>query len=184
MITFILIFFVLVITVGALSVIGFAFYLKRRNKSLETNNPKQFIDEPPPYRSLFASTDEEIHAQKRAESAAREAKTADAVRQTAAEKIEAVRGFRQIWIASPTKQNTLELFRFAAESGRAEIFSETAETVIEFRRENKVSHLTAHNLADLLDSHLRILPQQERLSGAIFWIRREIENLRRESEEV
>jgi hypothetical protein len=33
-----------------------------------------------------------------------------------------------------------------------------------------------------LDSHLRILPQQERLSGAIFWLKQEIENLRRKSE--
>ena len=172
----------MVIAVGVSAVVGFSLYLKRRPRQLESNNPKQFNEEPLPYRSLFAATDEELYAQERAESVEREAKIAEAVRQKAAKKIEAVRDFRRLWMSEPNKQNTLELFRLAAESENAEIFSETSESVIEFRRENKITNLTAHDLADLLDSHLQILPQQERFSGAIFWIKREIENLRQKSE--
>lgn len=172
----------MVIAVGVSAIVGFSLYLKRRTGRLESNNPKQFTDEPPPYRSLFAPTDEEIQTQERAESAARKAKSAEAERQTAAKKIKAVREFRKVWTDEPNRENSLELFRLAAESENAEIFSETAEAVIEFRRESKAANLTANDLADLLDSHLRILPRQERLSGAVFWVRREIENLRRESE--
>lgn len=181
MITFILIFFISIIVVGALSVLGFAFYLKRRKESLDTTNPKQF-DEPPQYRSLFAPTDEETRALEREKAAEQTAKAAEEARLLKAEKIEAVRDFQKIWANEPNKQNTLELFRLAAAGENAEIFSETAETVIKFRRENKIANLTANDLADLLDSHLRTLPQQGRLSGAIFWVKREIENLRGNSE--
>jgi len=72
MITFILIFFAAVIAAGLFSVLGFAFFLKRRNKSLETTDQKQF-GEPPPYRPLFAPTDEEVCLLEREEQSKREA---------------------------------------------------------------------------------------------------------------
>lgn len=181
MITFILIFFISIIAVGALSVLGFALYLKRRKKSLETTNPKQF-DEPPQYRSLFAPTDEETRAFEREEKAKIEAERQASEQKAALEQAENVRRHEEIWRSEPTTQNAAELFRLAVESGSAEIFSQTAENVIQVWRNGQAGDLSKENLADLLDSHLRTLPQQERLSGAIFWIKREIENLRRESE--
>ena len=181
MITFILIFFISIIAVGALSVLGFAFYLKRRKKSLETTNPKQF-DEPPQYRSLFAPTDEETRALGREEKAKIEAERQESDRQIKFEKAEKVREFERVWRGEPTGQNTVELLRLAAQSESAEIFSQTAENVIQVWRNGQAGDLSKENLADLLDSHLRTLPQQERLSGAIFWIKREIGNLRGTSE--
>ena len=177
MITFILIFFISIIAVGALSVFGFAFYLKRRRKSLAANKPKQFVQSPPS-RSLFEPDDEELRAAEKAESVEQAAKKAEAECQSAASKIEAAHDFRQIWANAPNRANTLELFRLAADSANAEIFSETAETVIQFRRAKGIGDLTANDLADLLDSHLATLPQQERTSGALFWLRREITSLR------
>ena len=182
MITFILIFFLSIIAVGALSIFGFAFYLKRRKKSLAANNSKQF-DEPPPFRSLFEQTDEETRAEEQAKSVASTAKKAEEARLLKAEKIEAARDFQKIWANEPNKLNTLELFRLAAESADAAAFSETAETVITFRRENGFESLTATDLADLLDSHLATLPQQERTAGALFWLRREIKSLRADGSE-
>ncbi len=181
MITFILIFFIAVITIGLFSVLGFAFYLKRRNKSLETKNQKQF-DDVPPYRPLFAPTDEEISALEREEQAKLEAEQKEAEDKVLSEKSEKVREFEKVWRNEPNKQNTIELLRLAAESESAAVFSQTAENVIQVWHNEQAGGLSKKDLADLLDSHLRILPQQERLSGAVFWIKREIENLRRKSE--
>lgn len=180
MITFILIFFIGVITVALVSVIGFAFYLKRRSRSLNSKDQKQFSDTPP--RSLFEPTGDEPDASKRAEQTKFEAAQKDSERKILLEKSERVREFEKIWRGEPSKQNTIELFRLAAASESAEIFSQAAENVIQVWRNEQLGGLSKEDLADLLDSHLRILPQQERFSGAIFWIRQEIEILRRNSE--
>jgi len=181
MITFILIFFVMVIVVGIAAVAGFSIYLKRRRKSLDAANQKQF-DDAPPYRPLFAPTDEEIHALEREKEIKKAAERKEADRKITFEKAEAVREFEKIWRGELTKQNTVELLRLAAMSESAEIFSQTAENVIQVCYQGQAGGLSKKDLADLLDSHLRILPQQERLSGAIFWLKQEIENLRGESE--
>jgi len=181
MIIFILIFFAVVIISAVAAVVGFSGYLKRRHKSLETINQKQFEDAPP-YRSLFEPTDEEIRALEREEQITTEAQEKEARRKTLFEKSEQVREFEELWRNEPNRQNTVELLRLAAESESAEIFSQTAETVIQVLHHGQAGNLSKKDLADLLDSHLRILPQQERFSGAVFWIKREIENLRRKSE--
>ncbi|MDQ3133141.1 MAG: hypothetical protein M3Q99_20625, partial [Acidobacteriota bacterium] len=167
--------------IGLLSVLGFAAYLKRRRKSLETTNQEQF-NEPPPYRPLFAPTDEEIRALEREEQKKLEAEQKEAEHKVLSEKSEKVRELEKVWRNKPNKQNTIELLRLAAESESAAVFSQTAENVIQVWHNEQTGGLSKKDLADLLDSHLRILPQQERLSGAVFWIKREIENLRRKSE--
>ncbi len=171
----------MVIVVGISAVAGFSFYLKRKSKSLETSNRKQF-DEPPPYRPLFAPTDEEIRALEREEEEKKETQRKEVEQKAAFERAEKVREFEKVWRNEPTKQNTIELLRLAAESESAEVFSQTAENVIQVLHHEQAGGLSKKDLADLLDSHLRILPQQERFSGAIFWLKQEIENLRRKSE--
>lgn len=182
MLLFIVIFFATVIVVGTAAVVGFSFFLKRRTRRLQSETSQKFIGDAPPYRSLFAPDEDELRLLERQESAERTAKAAEAARLSAVKKNQAVRDFQEIWASEPNKPNTTELFRLAAQSENAEVFSETAESVIRFRRENKIANLTSTDLADLLDSHFRTLPQQERTSGALFWIKREIETLRRKSE--
>jgi hypothetical protein len=182
MIAFILIFFFAVITIGLFSVIGFAAYLKRRNKSIETTIQKQ-LDDAPPYRSLFAPTDEDLLVLEREEQTKLEAEQKENEREVLSKKSEKVREFEKIWRGEPTKQNTVELLRLASQSESAETFSQTAENVIQVFHHEHTGGLSKEDLADLLDSHLRILPQQERFSGATFWLKQEIENLRRKSEE-
>lgn len=184
MITFILIFFVMVIAVGISAVAGFSIYLKiRRRKSLAAvaANQKQF-DNAPPYRSLFEPDDAEIRALEREAQVKSEVERREAANIIAFEKAEAVSEFEKVWRECPTKQNTVELLRLAAASESANIFSQTAESVIQVCLNEHTGGLSRADLADLLDSHLRILPQQERFSGAIFWLKQEIENLRRTSE--
>ena len=181
----------MVIVVGSTAVLGFSFYLKRRAKSLGSYNPKQFDESMPP-RSLFAPDAKELQIIELENEKRRTAKDSAEARllkaeekaKKEAEKAENVRACRERWQTAPDRKTTIELLRISAESGNAEIFSETAESVIELWRENKIENLTAPDLADLLDSHFRLLPQQERTSGAIFWVKREIENLRSRSEEI
>ena len=175
----------MVIVVGSTAVLGFSFYLKLRAKSLASHHPKQFDESNPP-RSLFAPDAEELRSIELEEEKRSAAKLSAEARRLEAEekarKEENVLEFRERWQAAPDKKATIELLRAAAMSESAGTFSDMAETVIELWRENRIENLTAPDLADLLDSHLRILPQQERLSGAVFWIKREIENLRQKSE--
>jgi hypothetical protein len=96
------------------------------------------------------------------------------------EKAEKISEFEKAWSAAPDRKRTIELLFLAAQSENAKIFSEVSESVLNLWRENRIENLTAHDLADLLDSHFRILPQQERTSGAIFWLKKEIERLRAE----
>lgn len=182
MVIFILIFFAVILTVGAAAVLGFSFYLKRRTaKSLETKNQRQFADDAPPYRSLFEPDDEEIRALEREEKARVDGERIEKERKISFEKSERLREFENIWRAEPTKQNTIELLRLAAQSESAEIFSQTAENVIQVSKNEQAGALSKADLADLLDSHFRTLPQQERTSGAIFRLKKEIERLRRSS---
>ena len=131
--------------------------------------------------------DEDIRALEREEQTKNDEEQKEAERKEVESKIvfenaEKVREFEKIWRGEPTKQKTIEFLRLAAMSESAEIFSQTAGNVIQVLLNEQAGGLSKKDLADLLDSHLRILPQQERLSGAIFWIKREIERLRRRSE--
>ena len=180
MILFTIIFFAMVLAVGASAALGF--YVKRQAaKSLNENKYKQ-IDELPPYRSLFEPTDEEIRAFEREEKLKLEAKKEEEARQVLAKKIDHVRKFQEIWLNAPNKRNTVGLFRLASESESAKIFSEIAENVLKVWDDKKLVDLTANDLANLIESHLRILPQQERTSGELFWLKQEIQSLRAKSE--
>ena len=171
----------MLIVVGVTAVVGFSVYLKRRTTSLNSDNQTKFIE--PPYRSLFAPTDEEVCQFELEENAERQAKEREETRRLAAERIEKVQECEKYWRAAPDRRKTIELLRLASESEDAKTFSEAAESVIKVWRVNQLQDLTGDDLADLLDSHLRTLPQQERTSGAIFWLKQEIKNLREKSEE-
>ena len=171
----------MVLAVGASAVLGLSFYLKRRTKLLNTENHRQ-IEELPPYRSLFEPSEEETRAFKREEKLELEAKKEAELRQVLAEKVKKVIDFQIIWLSAPNKRNTIELFRLAAESESAKTFSEIAENVIKVWDDNSLVDLKANELANLIESHMRILPQQERTSGTLFWLKQEIQSLSTKSE--
>lgn len=170
----------MILAVGVSAIAGFSFFLHRRTaKSLEANNQKQFADAPP-YRSLFEPDDEEIRSLEREEIERAEIQKQAAAQNVLTEKENLARRFQTVWRENPTVQSTIELFRLAALTESAKIFSETAQSVLQVWRENKIKNLTARNLADLLDSHVAALSQQERASGAAFWLKQETAALRRE----
>lgn len=161
------------------AVAALAILAKRRNsKLLEQNPPKNLNAEN--YRPLFAPTEDELRASAREEKALAEAKKAEEERRILIEKAEKVTEFASEWRIAPDRKRTIELLFLASGAESARTFSEISENVIKLWRENRIENLTAQDLADLLDSHFRILPQQERTSGALFWLKEEIQKLRRE----
>ncbi len=178
MLLFIIFFFTMVIVVGSAAVFAFSALLKRR-RQLPGSHQSQ-LDAPPPYRSLFEPTDEELREIETQNRLAAQARKINDWQTAQAVQMNHLRESEQIWRTQTNRQNTVELLRLAAQTDSAEIFSRTAENVIEVCRREQV--LTAQELADLLDSHLQILPQQERTAGASFWLKEEIKRLRGGSE--
>lgn len=162
-----------VLSAGAL----LAVFVKRRNSNLlEQNPPKTLAAEH--FRPLFQPTEDEIRAFEQAENAKLEANKLEEERRVFEEKIGRIYQFEENWRISPDKRKTVELLLLASNSESAEIFSQITESIIKLWRENRIDNLRANDLADLLDSHFRLLPQQERTSGACFWLKEEIKNLR------
>lgn len=174
-----LILFTILAAFSALVVL--ALFAKRRKAHLlEQNNPKNLPAEN--YRPLFAPTDEEIRAFEREEKEKLLVEEREKARRLAEEEKEKIYELEKNWRVSPDKKRTVEMLFVAAEIGDAKMFGEISLNVIKLWREDKVENLPAKDLADLLDSHFRLLPQQERTSGVIFRLKEEIENLRSRSE--
>jgi hypothetical protein len=173
--------FTLAIFVGVTAVATYLTAINRRQIE-SPENPRQF-DELPQYRSLFEPTDEEIRAletEKRAEIKRLEKEKAE---QLITERNEKVFAFQNEWTLAPDRRKTVELLRLATQCESAEIFFQITGNVIKQWRENKIENLSAQDLADLLDSHFRTLPQQERTSGVGFRLKEEIAELRGKSED-
>ena len=180
MLLFIIIFLAMTITVGLSAVVGFSFLHKRRAKSLQTN--KQNLIEPPSYHSLFVPNEAEIRAFERADKLQAEAEKTESANNLLRSKAEQLSEFNKVWTENPNKKNTIELLFLATQTESAKTFSETVKSVIQVWQTGKLKSLTAADLAQLAESHLWLLPPQERTSGAVFWLKQEIADLRRKSE--
>ena len=172
-----LIFYTILVVLSAVAML--AILAKRRKSNLLEQNPAKNLAAEN-FRPLFQPTEDELRAAEREEKALAEAKKADEARRILVEKAEKVTEFEKSWRSAPDRKKTIELLFLASESESAKTFSDISEKVIKLWRENRIENLTARDLADLLDSHFRILPQQERTSGVLFWLKEEIQNLRRE----
>lgn len=166
--------FIVLLIVSAIVTISL---LAHSRKTLSSSEIKE-IREMPPVRSLFEPDEADLRALEREErtrlKAAEERKREDLFR----EKAEKVYEFQKIWSESPNRANTVELVILAAQSEQGKVFGAIAESVLSCWKENRIENLSANDLAELLDSHFRTLPQQERTSGALFRLREEIAELR------
>lgn len=175
-----LILFTILVVLSAVAVLAMS--VRRRNSNLlEQHSPKNLSAES--FRPLFQPTEDEIRAFEKEEKVQIEAKKAEQARQISVQKAEKVSEFEREWHIAPDRKKTIELLFLAARSENAKTFSEISENVIKLWRESRIENLKAKDLADLLDSHFRTFPQQERTSGVGFWLKEEIKNLRSQSEE-
>ena len=74
--------------------------------------------------------------------------------------------------------NTLELLAAAAETGVGELYAAEVGEVVGRFRNGGIAGLSRADLADLVETHLWLLPAQERMSGKGFLVKQEIEDLR------
>ena len=148
--------------------------VRRQNRELFENARSQPISGEG-LRPLFASTADDLRAAEREESASRKRELEEEINAASAAEFQE---FIRNWRARPNKQNSLELVRLASEQRNAASFSEVAEEITTFHREFGIDGLSQSELADLLDSHYRLLPPEVRGSGAIFRLKEEIAELR------
>jgi hypothetical protein len=151
-------------------------YVKRQDaRSLEANQNYNLSAEM--YRPLFAPTDEEMFALEREEAARIEAEERPHAEQEEVAKHAEVWRLRTEWRAIPNRQNTADLLFLASQTSDAEVFSDVSSEILKVFRETGIGGLSPNELAELLDSHYRLLPQPERSSGALFWLKQEIAGL-------
>ncbi len=180
MLLFTLIFSMIIITAGLSVIFGVSFFQKRNIKSLQNSNKDNFE---PSYKSLFAPSDEEIRAfEREAETKARmeKSESEQKIRLLESERLNEI---QKVWTVNPNKNNSIELLFLAAQSKSAETFSKTARSVIRVWQQGSLTNLKAVELAQLIESHIWLLPQKERTSGINFWLKQELAELRRKSEE-
>jgi len=173
-----LIFFTILVVFSAVVTI-WIFLKTRENRDYLTSQPLKEIE--PRSRSLFEPSEEEIRSLEREESVKTEAQNAEEMRRILAGKAERLSEFKEFWKTSPNKRATIQLLALAAQTGSGKIFSDTAENVIQQWQANRIEDLSAEQLAQILDSHFWLLPNEERTPGVSFWLKQEIASLRRSS---
>ncbi len=175
--------FLLTILVVLAAVVSIAVLLnfKKNRQTLSPNNPKEL--EMPKFRSLFEPDEAEIRAFELEEKAKETAKKLEEFNQQLAEKSGKVREFQTVWQDLPNKKNTIELIQIASQSESGEIYSAVATEILEFWKEGKIVDLSAHDLADILESHFWLLPSEQRTSGVKFGLHQELAGLRRKFSE-
>lgn len=175
-----LILFTILVVLSAVITISVLLRTQKDRKTLSSGNPGEI--NPPQFRSLFEPDAEEIRASEREEKARIAAQDAEEIRRISAQKAEKAREFREFWELAPNRRNTVQLLHLAAQTESGKIFSETAENVIQHFQAKKIEDIKAEQLAQILESHFWLLPNEERTSGVSFWLKQEIAGLRRSSE--
>jgi hypothetical protein len=165
---------------AVLALIAAAALLVRYSKrqSIQPLNSNSFNSLPSGnLRPLFEPTEDElreVEQEKRELEKAEEKKRIEAARD---DREREIRRLLSAWRSSPNRQNTADLLKAAADMGEADLFSEVSTEIIKVFSEHGVGGLSPGELAALIDSHCRLLPQAERSSGALFWLKEEIAGL-------
>ena len=166
----------MLLIIAVLASLSAAFLLFRFAKRRPELPVHKTISTEPPLnaRPLFAATDEELRRdadEKAARSIARREYRAKA---KARESVDAA---LMDWRAERNVRTAARLLRVAIDSDLEGAFSRAANEIIEDFRASRLSGIAESDLAALLDSHLRLLPAEERSSGELFWLKQEISKL-------
>jgi hypothetical protein len=73
------------------------------------------------------------------------------------------------------------MLSLAAQQGKADVFADTASEIIRLFQRDGIEGLSASGLAELLESHYRLLPAAERSSGEIFLLKQIVAEFTAES---
>src|SRR6185369_15699674 len=170
--------FALTIFVVLLAAICVAFLVKRRidQDLLESDQPKNLMDTH--LRPLFEADDEEMRLLDEAEAEAGSERDVTDPEQSINERLAKLDEFRHTWGANPNKRDTARLLSMASECESAAVFSGVTGDVLREWRTGRLDGLSAADLAELIETHLWLLPVTERMSGEGFVLKQEISSLR------
>ena len=166
--------FIYTILVVLLLVTVVAVFAKRRidRDLIESSEPKNLVDTH--LRPLFEAEAEEV----RADTGVIEGEPVDDASENRLAKLAEL---RHTWVENPTKRDAVSLLVMAAETESASVYSTVVGDVIREWRAGRIEGLSNADLADLIETHLWLLPAQEKVSGEGFVIKCEISALRSES---
>jgi hypothetical protein len=167
--------FILTILFVLVAAVAVTVFVKRRIERdlIESNQPKNLMDTN--LRPLFAADEEELGSSEAADADVIEAEPVDDNQEKKLAKLDEL---RQAWGANPDRRNTIELLAAAAETGVGEMYAGVAGEVAARFQNRELTGISAMDLADLLETHLWLLPTKERMSGEGFIVKQEISKLR------
>jgi hypothetical protein len=167
----------MLLLIAVLALASTAFLLLRYVKRLDRQVPvqKTISSEPPPNaRPLFEPSREEL----RLESKEREARNiARREYRAQAKQREIVDAALLAWRENKNVRTTSELLHAAVKSGLEGAFARAAKEILQDYRSSESHSVSPGDLAMLLESHVGLLPNSERSSGELFWLRQEIARL-------
>lgn len=167
--------FVLTILIAIAVVTTLIFIVRRRTRSeLPESQSREYLDGEN-LRPLFAPDEDELA---RVELQKAEDERMEAEKTQAGKKLASFNEFRQTWLESATRANTVELLRRASEMESGEIYLEAVDTILH----NRPDGFDDDDIAQLIESHYWLLPAHERTPGAAFTIKQEVAALRGDSE--
>jgi hypothetical protein len=114
----------------------------------------------------------------RSETVEGDAIDAEPVDETSEKRLAKLEEFRQTWGANPNKKDAMNLLALASECESAAVYSDAVHDVVREWRAGRIEGLSGADLADLIETHLWLLPAQEKMSGNGFVIKQEISKLR------
>src|SRR5436309_2951864 len=167
--------FIFTFLVVLIASVAVAVFVKRQidRDLIESREPKQLTDTH--LRPLFEADEDEM----REDAAGMESVVeAEPVEDDSEKRLAKLEEIRQTWGENPDKRNTLELLVAAAQTGLGEIYAAEAGEIVGRFRKGQIVGLSQMDLADLLETHLWLLPAEERMSGRGFLVKQEIAELR------
>jgi len=167
--------FILTILFVLVAAVAVTVFVKRRIERdlIESNQPRNLVDTN--LRPLFAADEEEVGGSETADTDIIEAEPIDDDQEKKLAKLDEL---RQAWGANPDKLKTIELLAAAAETGIGEMYAGVAGEITTRFQNRELTGISAMDLADLLETHLWLLPTKERMSGEGFIVKQEISKLR------
>jgi hypothetical protein len=156
-----------------------ALFLRRKNRPAEMLDRSQ-ISGVEHFRPLFAPTKDDLLEAERENTEllrAEEKRLADMDKRNASEDLERI---HTLWLASPTRAQTISLLYEAAKGENGDIYLKACKDVLRVWRTGSVKDLSAADLAHLMESHYWLIPADKRTPGDHFLIKEEIAGLTRE----
>ena len=89
------------------------------------------------------------------------------------------RKFYQNWQAAPDYRTTIQLFQLIARCSDADLFTDALTTAEQLVKSGRFADFNLSQLRELAASHYWLLGESSRLSGAGFWLKQKLANLKK-----